>query len=110
MLCYCLPKDKAHLQPPLTIIFPGLGGKHYDKEREKYDDRVIVMFQRKAWVDRKTARRWVQRIRPHVARCVDQCPVRDPCNLFSETVVRCSAQRECTPLYRRALAEETLAH
>lgn len=59
----------------MTIIFPGAGGKYYDKERKSYDKRVIVMFQRKAWVDRATAIAWVHEMRPHNAKYVRGHPV-----------------------------------
>eukprot|EP00035_Acanthoeca_spectabilis_P019379 m.421460 g.421460 ORF g.421460 m.421460 type:complete len:704 (-) comp16848_c0_seq2:162-2273(-) len=68
IMCYCLPKELWRLQPRIGIIFPGLGGKYYDKERTQYHPRVIVMFQRKAWCDRKTARKFVQLIRPDVQK------------------------------------------
>lgn len=66
--CFCLSKDKWMLQPRICIIFPGLGGPHYDKEREQYDKRVVVMFQKKAWLDRPTARAYVRLMAPDIDR------------------------------------------
>ena len=68
IMCFCLPKSMKHLQPRLGIIFPGKGGKFYEQEQKKYDPRVIVMFQAKAWCDRPTARSYVQHIRTDVAK------------------------------------------
>ena len=67
-----LPKGHAHLQPPPCIIFRGLGGKYYEKERtgkgfskdggfdysRGYCPRVHALHQKKAWLDRQTALRW----------------------------------------------------
>jgi hypothetical protein len=42
-----LPKAQWHLQPRITIVFRGKGGKYYDKERSKYHKGVDVLFQPK---------------------------------------------------------------
>jgi hypothetical protein len=38
-------------QPKICLVFRGKGGQYYDEERTKYDPRVHVMFQHKAWFD-----------------------------------------------------------
>ena len=67
-----LPKGHTHLQPKPCIIFRGLGGKYYDKERtgkgfnknsgfdysRGYCPGVHVLYQKKAWLDRQTALQW----------------------------------------------------
>jgi hypothetical protein len=48
-------------QPPLTLIFRGKGNV---KETEKmaYDSRIKVLWQSKAWMDRKTNLEWVSTV------------------------------------------------
>ena len=45
-------------QPPLTVIFRGKG-KVNEEETLQYDDRIRVLWQDKAWMDRATNVRWV---------------------------------------------------
>ena len=42
-------------QPKAAIVFRGLGLRISAAERAELDPRVVVVFQKKAWVDRPTA-------------------------------------------------------
>eukprot|EP00854_Cymbomonas_tetramitiformis_P029518 gene29518-36770_t len=45
-------------QPPIAIIFRGTGKRISEAEKRAYDPRVLVYFQKCAWVDRTTAIEW----------------------------------------------------
>ena len=54
-------------QPPITIIFRGADEKYYRNEREEYDARVHILYQKKAWADRPTSEAWVREVlHPHI--------------------------------------------
>ena len=48
-------------QPPLTVIFRGQGNVS-ETEKMQYDPRVKVLWQSKAWMDRKTNLKWVSTV------------------------------------------------
>ena len=52
----CFRQEGAQLKP--TIIFRGQGMRLSRLEREAWDKRVTVMFQAKAWADRKFVLDW----------------------------------------------------
>eukprot|EP00734_Pompholyxophrys_sp_LG126_P000392 Pompholyxophrys_sp_v1_NODE_154_length_1486_cov_8.635919.p1 type:complete len:316 gc:universal NODE_154_length_1486_cov_8.635919:1348-401(-) len=47
----CRPVNFPARQPRLTLVFKGQGLRISESERELWDTRVNVMFQRKAWMD-----------------------------------------------------------
>ena len=51
--------DVGGMQPKPVIIFRGKGIRISQEERQKWDKRVEVMFQPKAWVDQNLANEWV---------------------------------------------------
>ena len=51
--------DVGGKQPKPVIIFRGKGIRISQEERQKWDERVEVMFQPKAWVDQNVANEWV---------------------------------------------------
>lgn len=51
----CLPRSRWKEQPRPCICFRGVpNNAYYDKEKEKYDKRVDVIYQPKAWFDDET--------------------------------------------------------
>ena len=59
-------------QPPIAIIFRGADAKYYAAERDDYDDRVKILYQKKAWADRPTSEAWVRQVlHPHLVKRAD---------------------------------------
>lgn len=56
----CRPTTTGEIQPRIAIIFRGKGTV-YNREVERYDKRVDVYFQPKAWADRPFSVSWVAR-------------------------------------------------
>jgi transposase-like protein len=53
---------RAAQQPPLGILFRGTGARISRSELAAYDKRVMVSFQKKAWMDRPQALEWLRRV------------------------------------------------
>ena len=49
-------------QPKPTIIFRGLGVRISELEKASWDERVHVMFQKKAWADRSFTLDWCDQV------------------------------------------------
>ena len=59
-LC-CRPVvPEGETQPRIAVIFRGQGTV-MNREKDKYDKRVDVYFQKKAWADRPTSKSWVEK-------------------------------------------------
>lgn len=58
-LC-CRPVvPEGETQPRIAVIFRGQGTV-MNREKDKYDKRVDVYFQKKAWADRPTSKSWIE--------------------------------------------------
>ena len=57
-------KYKQHLmeQPPPCILFNGTGIRISDDELSQYPKGLVVLWQKKAWVDRPVALDWVKQV------------------------------------------------
>lgn len=56
----CIRLKNGVPQPRMTIIFRGQGKRLSKVERESWDRRVNVQFQKKAWADDEFCRRWAE--------------------------------------------------
>ena len=55
----CRPTQNGESQPRIALIFRGKGAV-YDREKGRYDQRVDVYFQPKAWADRPISVAWLK--------------------------------------------------
>ena len=49
-------------QTPPMVVFRGKGLRISSKERQLWDNRVVVKFQDNAWMDENIALRWIQTV------------------------------------------------
>ncbi len=59
-LCCRAAVPDGETQPRIALIFRGQGTV-MKREKDKYDKRVDVYFQKKAWADRPTSKSWVEK-------------------------------------------------
>ena len=74
-------------QPKVTIIFRGQGVRITRQEKNSWDPRVHVMFQKKAWFDRPTSKLWDKEVfARHIEERTDKEGVRPESIAFCDNL------------------------
>ena len=55
-------KKELMRQPPPCIIFRGTGSRISQEEKDAYPEGLVVLWQKKAWVDRPLALLWAEKV------------------------------------------------